>query len=322
MQELSKGVLIMNWAIVAFSCSLVVVLSPGQLMGLDQTGVAKQLALASCPSELEIRWNRWCATVSDDDIASACLSDDDTVALLAVWTRAARRVRRGSPTDVEIKQFLGFVEGRLRAPVPGRWSDCLENATRPQRDSDLTKLEIPRAAGLPAAAGNTFIRLQKSVSGTTFPSRAETSDTDQVSIDVYPGPKSRPPIHILKIEDIDLEIPGREVTVNDSVGVGGAVMVKPDDQILVVCVGSIYRDTGFPILAFRPGQRNPIWTQRSWVSSHATGEIASAEIVIRGDRVVVFWSTEREIAIEGFSQKTGKCSFRFSTSYVSAATVN
>lgn len=68
------------------------------------------------------------ADASEQDLQTLLLDEDTGVALLAAWERVLRRgpVDGGRKADpVELARFIGFVEGRVQAPVPDRWADVI-----------------------------------------------------------------------------------------------------------------------------------------------------------------------------------------------------
>lgn len=71
---------------------------------------------------------------ADDELLERMRADDDNgIAFTAAWEAIRRRVQEGEPTPrwvdaAALNRFVGFVEGRLRVPLPREWTEGVLSA--------------------------------------------------------------------------------------------------------------------------------------------------------------------------------------------------
>lgn len=229
----------------------------------------------------------------------------DGVALRAAWEELSLEtrfdVREANPRldqRLAVAKFLGFVEGRVGVALPAWWEEAIREST----------------LGVDGGPLHSRTRLREAWSRVEFGKRSVLMPCGQ-SIHRNQG-------------DVSLHVGKEKVSLNDAAVIKEMVEVETisatmdDEHCYVACYGSCGVHCNLVCIDRPSGKlawKSPIWAWGVAFSRVAVGfsgpHLPVVSVQIRGDRVFVVGSTSC-FHIEAFDRTNGKCSLRFSSSYV------
>lgn len=238
-------------------------------------------------------------------------SKDTGLALQASWELHKKIVKRaekglhgdqGTYDRYEVKKFLSALKERTGAPVPEWWRATisgleidLEWRTFHLVDS-RTYLDHRAKQRIPGTK-------QAKIGDREFSVCGEVSLTLDGETVAY------------KSGDFSLELPKDFLRG----GVWDALADATVNKTVCLAPYTTYGGFGFTIAGFEASNSKRLWEVKSWATGRRVIIGATAdhrvELIAKGDTLFVFGAELLGMYVEGFDLATGKCRFRFCTSY-------
>jgi ankyrin repeat protein len=252
-----------------------------------------------------------------DDINKLCYDEDDSIALCAAWQRMEKQldarllgVDRGAdeiPVPQKLtREFLGFVEGRLKVPVPHAWSRNLLRASYHAEIKTLFEVKYLPFSGDQKEGLKSFPYVGMDsqfigFSGTAILGEEEKAYEGEDANAQFP-PELKDKIEkALKEED--------PVRVTGIASRGRAVFVLHQDGL--VSPGPVLM-----CIATNDNQEHPkLYWQTKLDSSWSSSKLSNwfTEFRVRKNKVYLFHCNDSSIGIECLSLKDGSRMFSFNS---------
>lgn len=232
---------------------------------------------------------------------------DTSLALQASWElhkKLVKRTKRAGPVlkDVqsnetydaaEVKKFVEFVKERTKAPVPGWWADRLADLDVYKERSHLSWAEAHKLKEV--ALGKEDVWRVR----------------DGVTLALKDGTIS------YRSGDVSLEFPKNLFDITSFEDALADLVTEK-----VTCLAKYRSELGggrFRVAGFENKSGKHIWSAETWpvhpFPHFGPTTEQRVEMTRAGDTVFVFGATTRGLYVEAFDLGTGKCQFRFCTSY-------
>jgi hypothetical protein len=286
---------------------LLLLLLHSSVMAVDDALIVERLNVDT-PEELEDIDHRLFASVkSDNELALLTCHKNTSLAMRASWERAIRKAEgrgEGASRWKELRyktsaaEFLGYLEGRIRVPVPRVFSQSIANIDPKERFGLVFKPDL-------------YLPIRDLGNGILIDQAAQ--------VELVNGSKT------LKIRgaSVETEIPLEMLRFRDKMNpkidfskTGLSLLIKKD----VMYVAS-YDWTGFSydLTCIDRVSKKVRWKSEVW--GRAFGELQGdgfvhiIQLVERNELIYVFGVTQDEIYVEGFKPESGANSLRFSSAY-------
>jgi hypothetical protein len=262
--------------------------------GIDQENLIQEVSNAKKASQLASIYERVFKNSDRGTIQQLKRQRNVSIALRAAWQNVlVESVPARGSVDVKldsrhISRFVGFIEGRCRLTVPTWWEQSFLGVRAHDRTNFVFPIQIGEDGTLEkddkAGRINTVI------------------EKDGLGLRVRRG---------LYSEILPSELSERHSTTTE------AAAILSDKMCFVAFFG---RHThGYTLYAIDRKTKKVIWKKGVWAGgvinaySGPGGHIV--EIVLEGDRLIVFGCGLDCAYLEGFKAENGECEFRFSTRY-------
>ncbi|HJT36569.1 MAG TPA: hypothetical protein VJ783_31390 [Pirellulales bacterium] len=240
----------------------------------------------------------------DEDAMSELTSDESTtIALKAAWRLAEVRCTE-RPDRLPLVRFLGFVEGRVTAPVPAWWEACLLAS---RFDDNRARRLLP--GRWPDVDERLFERhtIELGDERLTVPSRAQPELEGDWLLWKEDHLLGRIPRTMLQREDVNSR---------------DWAAITSNGERLYFAIGSDF-DGSFGLACLTLDGKE-LWRAMGWGTGPLRGGVsgpwwASCELKIVGNHVIVFGEAYRGLFIEAFDSRSGAPVFRFCTRYIEEA---
>jgi hypothetical protein len=274
--------------------------------GEKSTAEDKQLKVvlaAKDPVDAAKGYRELFKSVKADHLQRLQTNASDTIAMQAAWQEVNLTLpekdqkKEVRPEAQKLSWFIGFLEGRGRVKAPKWWAKAILDARATCRGSVF--------------AGGIYQDLRDAVRGGVPKARPKGEDMPPVARFAKKDGK-----RVVRIESRSMPIPHdlpEKLDMGEYREVRAIIMSS-------CCFVAVHDPFGFPYpLACVDGTSAKIrWTAKVWGSCWigASGfDLQQVEIIVQGDRVVVFGISVAGFYVEAFRVNDGVNVFRFSNAY-------
>lgn len=230
------------------------------------------------------------------------------IALQAAWEEVRRQVPIPHVPDMvkwakgkrsRVERFVGFLEGRLKVPIPEWWETLL----------------VEQTVSSAEPGGYVFLRIRPKKSQ-AFYKEAKIDPSEKHKIwmpfDVHLKDKSD--------DQLIVSVNKRQITVPRVIDRPWGINATPidDRRWLVVLHNEAYADGTLMCLTESDNKElwhSEIWGEVQFGFRRGMGYFHWVDFRVRDNTAYLFGVTAQVIYVEGFSLTDGACRFRFSTSY-------
>jgi hypothetical protein len=249
-------------------------------------------------------YNELFSTVGIDGIYSLKFHPNDNIALHAAWEEARRAIRSSQNTqeaakntDKALQRLVGFLEGRLRAPLPNWW------------ENGLRHVETSEEGNVYPGVAEALFNYHKTDAGFRAPPNTLIANGKEGLV--------------LRIGSQSFSIPRKLVDSQKELGKGESISACVDDDNWYLTFHSSV-PTSHNLFCIEKKSGKILWNSpvegRGGGGYEGGGWFHHVQIVAKGNRVLVFGGSVGFLYVQGFNKHDGKSLFRFWTRKVPRAT--